>query len=406
MNTDSIILSIFTPLGLHDPYPRLAELQKDQPICYSEEFGTTFATRFADCRTVLGGQDFLVPDAEWCAREIPGGRDHSAADFLYSSLLGTNGATHQRLRRSVVAPFGAGQVAGLHTTVEKITTELLDGFADATAAGGAADFQSMVSAPLPIAVVGELIGVPREDQAVCLELGRGASRVLEPHRTPQDWARADHAVTTLRDYFRELLRERRARPAGDLASELSASRSAVDPPLTEHELVDLLLLVFVAGFETTTGLLGLTVFALLTHPDQLALVRNEPDLVPAAVQEALRWDSPVLMTERIAARPVNLGGVAVPAGGSVTTVIGAANRDPDRHPNPHVFDVRRTDSTVLSFSAGPHYCLGAALARLESAELIGQVVRRFPGLVPAGDPVRRNAIALRTFDELPLATTG
>ena len=405
MDAESVLFSIFTAEGRENPYPSLAELRQINPVYDNPTVGTYFLTRFADCQAVLANSDFLVPDLEWCDRELPDWREHPAADFFYTSMLGSNGARHERLRRLVAPGFTPRRVAGLRATVEKISAELLDGFADALAGGGTADFQDLVGYPLPVAVVGELIGVPRGDQAQFRALGQGASRLLEPVRTAEDWARADQAVLALREYFAGLLRERRARPADDLASALLLMRDADQGRLTERELVDTLVLVFVAGFETATGMLGLTVFALLTHPDQAALVREDPGLVPAAVEESLRWDGPVLMTERIAARPVEVGGVVIPAGGSVTTVFGAANRDPARHPDPDAFTVRRPDVRVLSFSAGAHYCLGAALARVEGAVLIGQLLARFPDLGQAGQPVRRASIGLRSFDVLPLART-
>ncbi|WP_405016317.1 cytochrome P450 [Kitasatospora sp. NBC_00070] len=323
-------------------------------------------------------------------------------------MLATNGPAHDRLRRLVIRDFSARRIAALGGAVEKITAELLDAFADATCAGGTADFQELVASPLPVAVVGELIGVPREDQARFRRLGEDAGRLLEPVRSPEDWARADRAVTALREYFTTLLRERRARPADDLASTLVALHRAEGPAgdgeLTERELVDTLILVFVAGFETTTGLLGLTVFALLGHPEQWELLRRRPELVPAALEESLRWDSPVPMTERIAARPVEVGGVRLPAGASVITVLAAANRDPDRHPDPDTFTVRRPEIRVLSFSAGAHYCLGAALARLEGATLLHHLLDRFPGLtLSERPPTRRSGAGLRAFEHLPLA---
>ncbi|WP_441248385.1 cytochrome P450 [Kitasatospora sp. McL0602] len=359
--------------------------------------------------------DFHVPDLEWCEQTVPAWREHPAADFFYSSLLATNGAAHDRLRRLVGRRFTARRVAELSSTVEKTTAELLDGFADATAAGGVADFQELVGYPLPAAVVGGLVGVPRADEARFRQLGADAGRLLEPVRTPEDWARADRAVEALREYFADLLHRRRTHPADDLATSLlarcapaTAARPADsdEDPLTERELVDILVLVFVAGFETTTGLLGTAVHALLTHPDQLALVRRQPELAAAAVEESLRWDGPVPMTERIATRPSEVGGVLIPAGASITTVLAAGNRDPEQHPDPDTFTVRRQDIRVLSFSAGAHYCLGAALARLEGAALIRQLVGRFPGLALAGEPTRRSGVGLRSFERLPLATTG
>ncbi|WP_051811866.1 cytochrome P450 [Kitasatospora sp. MBT63] len=406
MDAESNLLSIFTPKGSHDPYPALAELRRTRPVHLSETLGSHVLTRFADCQQVLTGPEFLVPDRQWCAEAFPDQRARPAAEFFYSSLLGTNGPDHSRLRGLVAGALGARQVAALQATAEKITEELLDAFADATSSGGTANFQELVGRPLPVTLIGTLIGVPRAEQGRFERMGRGASRLLEPVRTPEDWARADRAVVELREFFGALLRERRARPAEDLASALLEQRHAVEPPPTDRELADLLLLLFVAGFETTTALLGTTVHTLLSHPGEFALVRDDPALVPAAIEESLRWDSPVLLTERIAARPVEVAGVQVPRGGSVTTVLAAANRDPGRHPEPDRFTVRRPDNKALSFSAGRHHCPGATLARTEAAALLGRLVRRFPDLALAGPPVRRSALTLRSFDDLPLATTG
>ncbi|AUG82128.1 Putative cytochrome P450 [Kitasatospora sp. MMS16-BH015] len=432
MNAEQLLWSLFAPEAREDPYPPLAALRRVAPVYHQEELDTRFLTRYADCQAVLTGSAFVVPDGAWLARERPEWLAHPAADFFYASLLGTNGAAHERLRRPLAGAFGPRRVAEFAAGVEKIAEELLDRFADATSDGGSADFQALVGYPLPVAVVGELIGVPREDQEQFHRLGQGATRLLEPVRSAEDWRRADEAVVELRAYFAELLRERRARPREDLASALLAQVEAAggeparaEPArpeaarggagqvgsdrheLTEQELADLLVLVFVAGFETTTGLLGLAVHALLTHPEQAELLREDPGLVPGAVEECLRWDGPVLMTERLTVRPVEVGGVLVPAGASVTTVLGAANRDPERYPDPDAFLVRRRpEARGLSFSSGPHYCLGAALARLEGAALLGALLDRFPGLALAGPPVRRDSACLRSFDALPLSTRG
>ncbi|MFJ2516102.1 cytochrome P450 [Streptomyces griseoviridis] len=376
------------------------------PAHHSEEFGTRFLTRFADCQSALSHPDLLVPDREWCARELTTWAARPAADFFYSSMLAANGPDHDRLRRPVARAFTARRVAALRPAVEAVTDDLVDTFAEAASGGDPANFQELVGHPLPVAVVGRLIGVPDAERQHFAALGRGATRLLEPIRSPEDWTRADRAVVALREYFADLLRARRARPADDLASALLDQRASDGHPLTGRELVDLLLLVFVAGFETTAGLLGLAVFALLTHPDQLALVRADPALRSAAVEEALRWDGPVMMTERIAARPLEVAGAVLPAGASVTTVFAAANRDPLEHPDPDAFLVRRPGTKVLSFSAGVHHCLGASLARMEGVALIGRLFDRLPALALAGEPVRRDSVALRSFDDLPLAAVG
>ncbi|MBA9049475.1 cytochrome P450 [Streptomyces murinus] len=319
---------MFTAEGKEDPYPALAELRRIAPVYYHEKLDTYFLTRFADCQQVLSDPSCLTPDLTWCETELPDWREHPAAVFFYSSLLRANGTDHVRLRRLVADRFSARRIAVLTERIETTTTALLDRFADATRDGGAADFQELVGYPLPVAVVGDLIGVPHTDQDRFHHYGQDASRLLEPVRTDEDWKRADEAVTALRGYFAQLVALRRRRPADDLVSALLAVREADDGRLAESELLDMLLLVFVAGFETTTSLLGLTVHALLSHPDQLALLREDPALVPNGVEESLRWDTPVRMTERIATRPLTVGGVAIPQGGNITTVLAAAGRDP------------------------------------------------------------------------------
>ncbi|WP_329456166.1 cytochrome P450 [Streptomyces sp. NBC_01497] len=414
---ESLLLSVFTPEGREDPHPALAELRRREPVHYNAAFDTYFLTRYADCQTVLTSSAFAVPDLAWCAGEIPDWRDHPGAEFFYASMLRSNGADHARLRRLVGGGFSARRVAALRPVVSELSSELLDGFeaaAGATlpaddaqdAARGGGDFQALVAYPLPIAVASRLIGVPRADQDLFQRLGQDAGRLLEPVRTEDDWRRADRAVVALRAYFTDLLARRRCEPADDLTSSLLAVRDTDDGRLGESELVDTLILVLVAGFETTASLLGLAVHALLTHEDQWELVRKKPELALGAVEEVLRWDAPVRMTERIALRPFDIGGTTVPAGANVTTVLAAGNRDPLRHPDPDTFRVEREDIKVLSFGSGPHFCIGAALARMEAAEVVGQLARRLPGLRLAGPAVRRDSISLRAFANLPLATTA
>ncbi|UNO38553.1 cytochrome P450 [Streptomyces sp. MST-110588] len=405
VDPQAVLFSVFTPEGRENPFPALETLREIAPVYYEKELDTFFLTTYADCQAVLTDPTFKTPDLTWCEDHLPDWREHPAADFFYSSMLRANQPDHTRLRRLVSGGFTARRVAALESAIEKITDSLLNDLADATCDGGSANFQNLVGYPLPVAVVGELIGVPEADRPQFWQLGRDASRLLEPVRSEEDWALADRAVTQLREYFRELAARRQRVPADDLVTTLIKAKEG-DERLTEDEVIDTLALVFVAGFETTTSLLGLTTHALLTHPDQLALIKQDPDLVPQAVEESLRWDTPVQMTERIAGRKTEIGGVTVPEGANVTTVMAAANRDPRQHPDPHRFDVRRTGTKVLSFSAGPHYCLGAALARLEGSVAVRRLFERFPDLALAGTPQRRESFSLRAYENLPVTTSG
>ncbi|MCB5164673.1 cytochrome P450 [Streptomyces bambusae] len=404
MNPQDLLFSLFTPEGRENPFPALEALRENFPVYYDKDLDTYFLTTYADCQAVLTDSSFRTPDLAWCEDHLPDWREHPAADFFYASMLRANQPDHTRLRRLIGAGFTPRRVAALSTAVEELTDSLLDAFAEATADGAAANFQELVGYPLPVAVVGELIGVPAEDRLRFQRLGGDASRLLEPVRTEEDWARADAAVIELRAYFEDLLQRRAVEPREDLATVLLETGEGQDR-LTRKEVVDTLLLTFVAGFETTAAMLGIATHALLTHPEQRAALEADPELAAQAVDEALRWDTPVQMTERIASVATEIRGVAVPAGANVTTVLAAANRDPAQFTDPHRFDVRRSGSRVMSFSAGPHYCLGAALARLEGSIAVTRLFARFPGLALAGTPVRRESFSLRMYEDLPLTTT-
>ncbi|MDG5809327.1 cytochrome P450 [Streptomyces ossamyceticus] len=405
MDPQTLLLSIFTPEGRENPFPALEALRETAPVYYDKDLDTYFLTTYAHCQAVLTDTAFRTPDLSWCEEHLPDWRDHPAADFFYASMFRANHPDHSRLRRLVNAGFTPRRVAALQSAVEDLTDGYLDALADASAHGRAVNFQELVGYPLPVAVAGELIGVPAADRPRFRRLGSDASRLLKPVRSPEDWARADAAVTELRAYFEELLQRRRREPREDLATVLLEAQEGQER-LTRRELVDTLLLVFVTGFETATATLGLVTHALLTHPDQRDLVTGDPELAAQAVEEALRWDSPVLMTERIATERTEIAGVTIPVGANVTTVLTAANRDPAQFPDPHRFDVRRSGTKVLSFGAGPHYCLGAALARLEGTVAVRRLFARFPELAVSGVPVRRESYSLRVYENLPLTAHG
>jgi cytochrome P450 len=208
------------------------------------------------------------------------------------------------------------------------------------------------------------------------------------------------AVMSFINYFNGLFDERRATPGDDLLSALLAAEEEGDR-LTEQELRSIVLLLFVAGHETTMNLIGNGMHALLTHPDQLQRLQNEPALVPNAVEEMLRFDGPVHLTGRIAREDMEIGGVRVKKGGQISTLLAAANRDPERFTDPSSFDVARDDVHHLTFSGGVHYCLGASLARLEGQVVVGSMVKRFPGLeLVTETPEHRDHFILRGYKEL------
>jgi cytochrome P450 len=312
---------------------------------------------------------------------------------LFTSVLALNPPDHTRLRRLVSSTFTARRVQALRPAIEAMVDELLAEFA------GDVDFIGAFAFPLPANVIGELLGVPAADRAQFQTLIRDWSQVLDVI-TPEVLARADPAATTVRDYLAGLADERRRRPGADLISALVAAEEQGDR-LTEDELLTMAGLLFAAGFETTTNLLANGLVALLRHPEQAHALRSDPG---AAVEELLRYDSPVQLVSRVAYEPVELGGVTVDAGERVVAYLGAGNHDPARFSDADRLDLGRADNAPLSFGGGIHYCLGAPLARLEAQVAFPALLRRFPGLALAGAPERRDSLTIRGFTRLPLHT--
>jgi cytochrome P450 len=249
-----------------------------------------------------------------------------------------------------------------------------------------------------------MLGVPEEDWPRFRDWSRVLVGALDPvaiqdQQKLAEYAAADRAI---QDYLADVVARRRSEPGDDLISALIAVEERGDA-LTERELVVMLVLLLVAGHETTVNLIGNGVLALLRNPDQLALLRGRPELMTAALEELLRWDSPVQLTARVVGEECQLGGRTLRRGELLLTLLGAANRDPAQFPDPDRLDLTREPTQHFSFGRGIHFCLGAPLARLEGRLAIGALVSRFPDLRLAGEPVRSETITLRGLRSLPLA---
>jgi cytochrome P450 len=352
------------PATLPDPYPALAALREASP--FSEFDGKlVVAGRHADCSAVLRhpnasserNQSLLAAGASRRVRERP-------------SFLSLDPPDHTRLRRLVSKAFTPRTIARLEPRIRAITDELLD-----APAGGEIELVSELAYPLPVRIISAMLGVPIEDHprfagwsarlAHSLQPGFGIDSDAVASRAEAAQAASDEFA----EYFRALIAARRARPAADLLSDLIRAEDNGEM-LTEDELIATCVLLLVAGHETTVGLISNAILALLRHPDQLALIRDSPDLAAEAVEETLRYDAPVQMTARVARGGMPVGDLEAPDGALVLLLLAAAGRDPEAFPDPDRFDLRRGATGHLAFAAGPHFCLGAPLARLEATTAV------------------------------------
>ena len=284
---------------------------------------------------------------------------------------------------------------------------LVEDLLDTLAERGDVEFMADFALPLPMAVIGELVGVGVADRARLQPQVRAAAKGIEPVLGEEESEAALAAIAALGEYFGDLLDERRRRPRDDLLSSLLEARGN-DDRLTDEEVVSTAILLFAAGFETTTNLLGNGVLALLTHPDQLADWRAHPEIAPTAVDELLRFDSPVQFNLRAALEPAELLGQPLERGDRIVVLQGAANRDPARFEDPDRLDLRRDPNAPLSFGWGIHHCIGAALARMEGEIAFNALLERFPSIaLRGGEPHWRPSFTLRGLSELPLrVSTG
>jgi cytochrome P450 len=319
---------------------------------------------------------------------------------LQMSMLRSNPPDHTRLRRLVSKVFTARRVAELRPRIQDITDRLLD----AVIPAGRADLIEDFALPLPVTVISELLGVPADDRDGFREW---TNTMLAQRTGPPDPARMNQAWDQMRSYLEELLAAKRAQPGDDLLSALTAARDE-EHSLDEEELVAMAFLLLVAGYITTVNLIGSGVADLLAHPDQLKLLRDDPDLLPGAIEEFLRYDGPVNPgIARFATEDVEIGGVTIPRGATVLVATAIADRDPAQFPSPHRLDVTRVDNAHLAFGHGIHFCLGAPLARLEGQIAIGTVLRRLSDLalaVPFGE-LQWQVASLRGPKHLPVTFT-
>ncbi len=404
---DALAHLFFTPEGLDDPAPIYRHLRETAPVHHSAT-GVIFLTRYDDCQHVLRdnrlgkasgrGGGGLIPqsDAE-SARIRQEFAERAIVEDRPTSMLFLNPPDHTRQRRLVSRAFTPRRVEELRSSIRGLAEQAVDRLADQE--GG--DLLELIAFPLPVAVIGTMVGVPEADWPQFRSLITTAAAGIEPGATPDELRAADAVNGEIGAYFDALVAERRKNPQDDLLSDLIAVEEAGDS-LSHGEILSVSALLFAAGFETTTNLIGNGMGALLKNPAEQQRLWDDPSLTTTAVDEMLRWDSPVQLDVRTALEPADLLGEPLAEGDTIVTLLGAANRDPAHFTDPERFDVSRDEGPPMSFASGIHYCLGANLARAEGQEVFGALRERFSSIELDGDLVRRNRMTLRGYEAVPV----
>jgi len=406
-NPDAEIL--LDPAVREDPYEHYERLRTAEPFA-----GGAFArvsVHHDVCTDVLrsdafgqigGNRTDGLPAVLEVALRLAGPRP-SVGPIDPPSMLAVDPPEHTRYRRLVSRAFSARAVTRLRERTLQIADELLDGLEDDAAAGRPVDLVRRYASLLPVTVISEMLGVPVEMREQFLAWGDGATPSLDIGVDWRTHRNVERNLVELDAWFRGHLADLRRSPGDDLLSSLVTAADEDGERLTEQEVLATGALVFGAGFETTVNLIGNGAGLLFAHPEQRRLLAEDPSLWPNAVDEILRIDSPVQRTGRRATRETTVHGVSIAAGELVLLVLGAANRDPQVFADPHTFDVQRPNARDhVAFSSGIHFCLGAALARMEGQVALQALFERFPELSPAGPARRRSTIILRGYDSMPV----
>ncbi len=392
--TEPVQFNPLLPEVIENPYPLYHRLRAENPV-HQTPGGMWVLSRYDDIAVILRDPRFGRRGFQELISARFGGPG------LGRSMLLQDPPDHTRLRSLVNKAFTPRVIEGLRGRIQ----QMVDGLLDAVAGRGAMELIADLAYPLPVSVICEMVGVPAGDRGRfgqwSNDIARSFDALIFPN--PEVIARASAASAAIGAYFHDLVAERRRAPRADLLSALIAVEEAGERLSTE-ELFATAILLFLAGHETTANLIGNGVLALLRHPAELRRLRDDPALIESAVEELLRYDSPVQRVSRMVYEDVLIGGRSIPKGSLVLALLGAANRDPAHFPEPDRLDVTRRDNRHLAFGWGIHFCLGAPLARLEAQMTIGTLLRRLPRLALATEQVEwRQTATLRGLAGLPLS---
>jgi cytochrome P450 len=377
------------PQFLRDPYPVLASLRAAGPVLWHEPMGVWLATTHEAVSQVLRNRAFgrLWTDREPASQLEPFNALHR------NQMMENEPPAHTRLRRLVAGAFGRGHVERMRPRIEELAASMVDDLGDRF------DVLGDYAEPMPVYVIADLLGVPREDHERLRAWSQAIVHMYEPGVGALTKAAAIEASTAFSDYVRAVVEERRGNPGDDLISDLLAERDG-GAQLSDDELVASVVLLLNAGHEASVNVFGNGMHALLTHPEQLARITAGEVPIDVALEELIRYDAPLQLFERTATADVEVCGQLVRAGQKIACLMGSANRDADVFPDADTFDVGRDPNPHVGFGMGLHFCLGAPLARLELQISLRTLLDRFPRLALVGEAPRRPTWVLRGFERI------
>jgi cytochrome P450 len=380
---------IDSPETTVDPYPVYDVLRKTGRVLWVEEMGRWLVTGHREALFIL------------CHDKVSVNRhlldDGVAADEKPRGLPFIDPPDHTRLRALVQQAFTPRAVERLRPEAEKLANELLNAADDR----GEMDLITDFAGPLPAIMLASMLGIPTEDHDLFRSWAAAIVETIDPvsHRLVSDAGKQERV--SMQNYLTDIIAQRRRRPAEDLISGMVQAEESGDR-LTGTELMEMCVVLTIAGVEATTNMIGNGVNALLDHPDQLARLRGEPQMIKSAVEELLRYDPPIQVAGRIPLEDIEVDGKRLGKGQTVGVLLGGANRDPEVFPEPGRLDLTRSPNNHIAFGRGIHFCLGAPLARVEGSIAISALVNRFPYLSPAGEGKRRTNVHVRGFMSLPV----
>ncbi|MCF3103541.1 cytochrome P450 [Streptomyces roseoverticillatus] len=400
MDPGRAMMTLLSPAGKRDPYPLYEALRSYGPLLPLGP-GQLVVTGHAECARALREPALLSTDGAVQDTMMPGWREHSSWVWLTKNMLFSNNPDHDRYRRFFSVGFTPRRIAALQPAVERLVGGLVDRLAGLGEGGGPVDFMAEFAFRVPMAIMGELLGIPEEEQAGFRGHIGAITTSLEPIQDLAQLLPGDAAMEELAVYFKDLVAKRRAEPGDDLVSEMVRQLDTTGG-ISEEELVANFMLLLVAGTEAPMDLIGNALRLAVEHPEYADALREDDSLAPGYVEEVLRFDPAAQALNRMAVKDIDFFGVPLTAGTKVTLLIAAGNRDPRQYADPGTFNPYRKGNHALTLSGGAHFCLGAGLARMQAELALPAVLRRFPGLTLAAEPTFRDQLVQRGFATLPV----